>query len=392
MGNSRLLKGEQAGKSKPHPLRLGYPPTGRRGHPSSVRATFVRSYELLPLQTTCPLCHEARGNLLYTVNSTQAAEHFLSRGQHEQRLRELRSSIEALWGGTQCHVVRCNACSFCHAQPYVSGDANFYRLAFEVPGRPYPVQRWEYQRTYETLDRMARSGRLSDFRLLEVGAGDGAFVKRVAPALIPTANLLCTEYSAYGRRVIQDYGVRCLSGDVRTIRSPDLVGSFDVICMFHVLEHMDDLDSLFDSLNVLTCDQANIFVSVPNPRRIEFNERHEILIDMPPNHIGRWSLCCLELIYKRHGWQLMAHAIEPTSVFGELRKLAASRYSLDQHSAGTVPNRVARVRSPFLRRALQVGTVILSPPGASRTLSTIRLLASTDLGGSLWVHLKKASA
>jgi SAM-dependent methyltransferase len=272
----------------------------------------MNTYKLTPRRVSCPICFSNRSNLLYSVESGQAAQHFVLKEVNEKRFSDLKSYIEMLWQGGACDVVRCSNCGFCFAVPYIAGDARFYSLAYDRAD--YPSWKWEYQLTYETLQAMAQRREQKSIMLLEIGAGNGAFIKRVAPALTPKECVLCTEYSDYGKAEISRYGITCLSEDIRSMRTEELESQFDAICMFQVLEHMDGLDDLFGQLTMLARANGSLFVAVPNGRRIEFNELNGALLDMPPNHIGRWNKKCFEVMARRHGWAVIRHQVDRTKV------------------------------------------------------------------------------
>ena len=223
----------------------------------------MRHYSLTPTESTCPICYSSNAHILWSASSEQSAQHFKLKEVDRQRFLELASHIESLWRQHTCEVVCCDNCGFCYSNPYIAGDERFYTLA--SGGSGYPAWKWEYQLTYEVLEKSS-----DGFNLLEIGAGDGAFVRRIAPALTPKQNVVCTEFSDYGRNQIRTYGIACFSEDIRVCDSPELNEYFDVVCMFQVLEHTDHLDSLFQRLNWLTRRKANLFIAVPNPKWIKF--------------------------------------------------------------------------------------------------------------------------
>ncbi len=261
-------------------------------------------------------------------------------------------------------------------------------LAYERSG--YPVWKWEYERTWEALRDLQRRGRLRDFHLLEVGAGDGAFIRRVVPALTPKDHVLATEFSDYGRQAIEAYGIPCLAEDVRALPADDYGGRFDVVCLFQVLEHLDGLDALLAQIDRLTGSEAHLFVAVPNAERIAFNELHGSLLDLPPNHVGRWNRSSFEVLAERHGWRVAVHEIEPDRPEKKALQDLEYRYMRKRQVPGSVANHIERVASRPLRRALQA--VAVGGYGIARLPELYTLLASDGLGDTQWVHLEKGSS
>lgn len=337
-------------------------------------------YQHERVQATCPVCHSPRAHLLWVATSGQAAQHFVLKELDAARYAELASHIEGLWGGTSCAVVRCEACGFCHSQPFIAGDARFYQLAYGEAGG-YPASRWEFQLTRDVL-----AGRdHSRHTLLEIGAGDGAFIRRIADDIIPRRNITCTEYSDYGRNHLRKMGVKCLSVDVRDMSDRDCADGFDSICMFQVLEHMDRLDDLFEKLRWLMKTGGSLFISVPNPRLIEFNELNGALLDMPPNHLGRWNRECFEVVSERHGFSVEDHRIEEFAPVAVRTQFINYRFMQQAQHSGSLANRISTIKSQrLLGRMKRLGlawTAVMAKPALSRMTS--------EMGNSQWAHLIK---
>ena len=341
------------------------------------------SYRMEPSGARCPACHATRSATLYTVGAEEAAQHYVRRELHPERHDDLRAHVAALWGGPTCDVVRCGACGFGFADPYVAGDEAFYTLAYDRTG--YPDWKWEYERTLDVL-RPLRAASGEPVTLLEVGAGDGAFVRRVAPALTPKDHVVTTEFSAYGRREIERHGIECLDRDVRDLPLDAYGGRFDVLCLFQVLEHLDRLDALFEHLGALAAPAAHLFIAVPNDRRITFNERSGALLDLPPNHIGRWTRPAFGAVADRHGWRIEAHDVEPEGAGAKAANFAEYRYMRVRQSPGSLAQRAERLPSP-VRRPAQAALAVAYAFARPRALA--ELVRAPDLGNHQWVHLSR---
>ena len=327
----------------------------------------------------CPICFGMDTHHLWAVTAEEAAQNFVLSQKQPQRFAELASHIERLWKQRVCAVVQCDACGFCFSDPYVAGDTIFYTLAYDRSR--YPEWKWEYQETLAALCKVPSRNR----RLLEVGAGDGAFVRRVSEVALPKANIVCTEFSDYGRHQIESAGITCFSRDIRDLSRADLGGNFDIACLFQVLEHMDSLDALFGKLHDLLKSNSSLFIAVPNPRRISFNERNGGLLDMPPNHIGRWNELCFEVIGKRAGFELIEYKYERVSIFAIARQFAIYRFLRRAQIGGSIENRIQALDSPILHKLMRIFGVALNSLTALPALSRWR----PDMGGSLWAHLAK---
>lgn len=341
----------------------------------------MKSYQFAPTQATCPVCHGTTGHILWSVNSEQATQHYVLKDTDTQKFLKLSAHIQELWQQDTCDVVQCDDCGFCYSHPYVAGDSLFYTLAYERSH--YPTWKWEHQLTYEALQNAGKN-----FKLLELGAGDGAFVKRVAPTLTSNENVLCTEYSDYGRKQIQDYGIQCLATDVREAAFASFSEYFDAICLFQVLEHMDQLDVLFERLNLITQPKASLFISVPNPPLVEFAELNGGLLDMPPNHIGRWNQQSFKTIGDRWGWAIEGYEIENNSFLDKAKLFSVYRFWRQGQQSGSLANQILQISNPQLQKLMKVFGVGVY---ALTALPILSKLAPAELGFSQWVHLRKTT-
>jgi len=320
--------------------------------------------------------------MLWSVTSEEAAQHFMLRERDVRRHIALSHQIRHLWGGNSCSVIRCAHCEFCYAFPFVAGDGLFYSLAYDH--NSYPAWKWEFQVTYDTLRDQIRPGH----RLLEIGSGDGAFLRRLSGIGIDRENIVCTEFSPHGRQIIESLGIRCIGDDIRDVRFDAFIGSFDTICLFQVLEHLDRLEVLFQKLHAMLKPDGAIFMAVPNFRRAEFNETHGALLDMPPNHIGRWKRKSFEIVAAEYGFILQTHLTEPFDLFSAWKQLTHYRFLRAAQHSNSTANRIHVIKSRRLRQIVETGSMALS---ALWTLPTAIGMAHV-MGDSQWVHFKKANS
>ena len=319
-------------------------------------------YQLIPVNAVrCPVCKSDTGTTLYSVNSEQAAQHFVRSELDPARHDKLKNEIERLWSGREARVIRCGQCEFCFSDPYAAGSAEFYATLLNAPS--FPQWKWEFQITLETVQQLAAENK--NLTLLELGAGDGAFVRRSSPTPIQKDHILCTEYSAAGAEAIRQLGIACEMIDARALAAKDSCRTFDIICLFQVLEHLDSLDALWEAFNVLSHPGSHLFISVPNNRFIEFCETHGGLLDMPPNHIGRWNPKAFEMIGSSHGWRIVRHETEPAVFLKIVRSFAENRYFRHRSVPGSIANRTTLIQNRNLRRAFGLADVRFRLSGRS---------------------------
>lgn len=262
----------------------------------------------------CPICESRKIKEIYSVALEDAVIHFKTTGwinpNDPKRAEMLRKNIQHLWNGNTCSVVECKNCQFVFAWPFIAGDAEFYNLAFDDG---YPANKWEFDQTIECIKKLPDFPKLN---VLEIGSGVGKFIHYLLEIGISADQIISTEYSEKGIQAIEKLNVRVLSDDVRSIAKDKIFpqGQFDVICIFQVVEHLDKLHELMNSFHYLLKPGGYVFIAVPNAARIRFNEEHNGFLDMPPNHIGRYSGKNMQLLASKNGFKIVTQATEPESL------------------------------------------------------------------------------
>ncbi len=336
-------------------------------------------------EAICPVCSDKRAEVLYEITSEEAAQWFFLKEREHSRNERMQQVIRRLWKGGNAAFVRCQNCSFCFSDPFVAGDSEFYSTLYEAPR--YPVWKWEFEQTDTCLRSYIQDGSLSNnVAMLEIGAGDGAFVRRIADELIPADRIVTLEYSQYGKQKIESAGITCLPTDVRELDIERYRCHFGIVCMFQVLEHLDHLDPLFGRLNEITTDNALLYIAVPNDRRVQFNEEHHALGDMAPCHVGRWNEKSFQMIAQRFGWRVEQHKREPESKIWRFLEFSLQRYNQYTKKPGSIFNRSEAVSNRLLRYMCQIPLISLM---ALRSLPLLGQLMRGDLGKGQWVELRK---
>lgn len=271
-----------------------------------------------PIKSICPVCNSNSGLLLYIVRSKQVAKHFLytSNALSETKLDELSKHIsDNLWKAPDAKVIECVNCRFTYANPFISGDYFFYNTMLhgeaEIGDGVNSEEKWdwEFEEARKCISKIVNEQ--ANPALLEIGASTGVFIKRISNELINKNDILCLEYSELGVSEIKKLGIEALSKDVRELVNEEKVkGKFDIICLFQVFEHLDNYDKLFETFDYLASDGANLIMAVPNGERIKFNELNGGLLDLPPNHLGRFNKKSFEMISKKYNWEIKYFKIQ----------------------------------------------------------------------------------
>lgn len=158
-----------------------------------------------------------------------------------------------------CNLARCLQCQVVFDNPRPTQAA--IALYYSQPGKykAYTAAQAGKLRLFQKRSRRifeyARQG-----PLLDVGAGTGQFLSICQERFAPVAG---TEVSAEGVRLAKiNYGLELLQGDLLQLTLPK--DHFNVITLFHVLEHVPSPLALLRRCQELLRVGGYIFIAVPN--------------------------------------------------------------------------------------------------------------------------------
>jgi SAM-dependent methyltransferase len=338
------------------------------------------------VSSKCPVCGSQDNEFIHrAISNVEAARHFLNPNRDKDRYEALCRHIAELWDRDYCSIRKCRDCGFGFSDPYIAGDGKFYSLAYDHKLGDYPAQKWEYKAAKDALKRRIESHGHGAARLIEIGAGDGAFLRQIVPELIAPERVFCTEYGEYAATQIRNLGIRVALGDIREM---DIHNEkpFDIVCMFQVLEHMDRLTELFSALRTLTSPKADLLIAVPNSKRTEFCEHNGALLDMPPNHIGRWTRLSFEALAKREGWEVAEYIEQPTDSKESWQTFSHHRYARASQFDRSISARVRGLRKTAVTRTLEFAMVAAF---VIRSVPLLPTLFSYGMGSAVLVNLRR---
>src|SRR5258705_1768090 len=311
----------------------------------------------------CPACGSpCIGSPLYRYTVEQAAAHFCPPTRDRDRNRRLQHCIAALWKGLDCEIVRCAQCGFSFGHPFVGGNEEFYSILHEQ--KSYPGWRWDYDfAVSEAIKKLDRG------KILDVGAGVGAFLRSLGSGwechAIEGSELTRSDLETSGIKVFRD-----LSDTVK-----QHAGTFQVVTLFQVLEHIADFDILLRNCRELLAPGGRLIVTVPDGSAMIRQDRLTGCHDMPPNHINQCTPESLSRALRRVGFECGEPIYEPSS-WKNLRAGLHMRVGADAAHDRSLAAQIYRIRSrPFRIAALS----LLGIPALLRMLPYARQLT---LGGA----------
>ena len=170
-------------------------------------------------------------------------------------------------------LVKCRRCGLIYVNPQPSkqelfkhyGQENYYA---EWLGEQFQARKKMWQRRFRKIQTLKAPG-----RLLDVGCGSGIFLDEVK---IHGWQVWGTEVSEFAVKHARDtFGIEVFKGELPDARFSD--ESFDVITIWHVLEHTKDpFNTLKEVRRILKSDGV-VIIAVPNVHCYLYNIAYTLI-------------------------------------------------------------------------------------------------------------------
>jgi SAM-dependent methyltransferase len=142
--------------------------------------------------------------------------------------------------------------------------------------------------------------------ILDVGAGDGTFIKRAASI---AATVTGIETSPFGVNAGRAAGLQVYQHTIAE-HAGKFAASYDLVTAFQVLEHVADVKEFLGSISKACKPGGTIVLSVPNNDSF-VGMQSDLPLNMPPHHVGRWNRGSLEALPRYFDWDLLSIDTEP---------------------------------------------------------------------------------
>ncbi len=231
----------------------------------------------------CPLCNSPKINFALTVKDYTVS-------------------------GEEFDIMECNNCSgrFTQDAPSLSLIGKYYQSSTYISHtdtRQGIVNKLYHQVRKITLRKkknlVQQVTSLQRGKLLDVGAGTGLFVHQMIQAGWEVKGL---EPDAGARKVAKKLGVELY--DPSTLFSSDHA-SYDAITLWHVLEHVHDLNSYLEHFRKLLKTGGRLIIAVPNYTSADatYYKKYWAAYDVP-RHLYHFSPDSMRILFGKHGFTL----------------------------------------------------------------------------------------
>lgn len=202
------------------------------------------------------------------------------------------------------HLVQCQSCRFV----WTLHSRRPNEIA-ELYGSEYFYLASSYSGTYYERDsqwkREARrrlkwlNARFTPSSLLEVGCAAGHFLEVAERAGIDVEGI---EISPEAAAVAQDKGLQVA---VAAIEDVEPQGKYDVVCAFHVLEHLHDPSSFLYFARRSVGEAGRIAIEVPNIESVAALRLRAMWPGLQPeHHLWHFSPTTLSAFVRKHGYRV----------------------------------------------------------------------------------------
>ena len=154
-----------------------------------------------------------------------------------------------------------------------------------------------------------------DSKILEIGCGTGDFINFLnAQNIFAVGVDLDPEAISIGRKFWRLNNIYFMSAaDYFEKNHGD---RFDIICLFAVLEHLEDPSSVIEEIKKYLDPNGYIVVEIPNTGS-PLNKIYRKLtkyVDYPPDHLTRWTQNSLKRFLINHGFRIVYVKTSPPSI------------------------------------------------------------------------------
>lgn len=176
---------------------------------------------------------------------------------------------------------------------YYAHNSDVYEVAVSETTDPMS---FEYDEALALLAREKTPGA----RLLDVGCGAGGFLHRARALGYAVAGV---EFNPARVAALRARGFEVFAGGLPAYARQAPSASYDSVCLFEILEHLDDAADWLDAAKTLLKPGGRLLVGTPNrDRTFDPFQGYQADIDNPPHHLTRWSADALTRLLKRRGF------------------------------------------------------------------------------------------
>ena len=204
-------------------------------------------------------------------------------------------------------IVKCVSCNFHFTNPRpTDSELGKYYISDHYISHNNTSKNL-FEKTYQFIRNIAIKGKhklvTSYFKtgtILDIGCGTGDFLNTFKIKNWETKGVEPSDIAR--KQAIENHNLDVdESTDLR-----DLKGEYNVITMWHVLEHVTELNQTVEQLNRLTTKNGKVIIAVPNHKSYDcsFYKKYWAAYDLPI-HLHHFSKETINTLFEKHGFSLI---------------------------------------------------------------------------------------
>lgn len=234
-----------------------------------------------------PLIEQEKIKLIETIHTKDIEK------LYRQKNRQIAQLVREEFGNTK-EISLYEGCEsglkFFH--PMITGSAKYYEQLEQNFSLYYMDDKDEY--------RCASKFISSTDRVLEIGAGKGAFTKHINPQ-----KYLGLEFSDRAIQVAAQAGINLQKKSIEEYaNNNDNHNAYSIVVSFQVLEHVANPSQFISSALKCLQDPGLLIFSVPAEDSFISTSINDML-NLPPHHVTRWSDRALESLGKEFNLEVV---------------------------------------------------------------------------------------
>jgi len=229
-------------------------------------------------------------------------------------------------------IARCDACDFTFSTPRPTPNQlrDFYSSTYFKRSSEATLGYVDYRgmaeanarRMWGTLNSYVRLDHVSPRRILDVGCATGGFLAEARSSGWDCTGLELSQDAANVAR--REFGLSVLEGDLTCAALRQ--GSFGLITMWHVLEHLIDPREAIGQARALLDPCGLLFIELPNWNSLGRVVRRRSWSQLkPPEHINYFTPGSLRRLLARHGFAVLRCTTHYPSLMDRARVRRVSR-------------------------------------------------------------------
>ena len=189
-------------------------------------------------------------------------------------------------------IYRCLDTGFRFYYPFnLEGNGEFYEELQKLPWY-YMDWKWEHEIASTMIGPMDK--------VLEIGCARGSFLERMQQK---GAECVGLELNKSAIETGHRKGLNILSQSIRNHakQNPE---KYDLVCSFQVVEHVASIRAFMQASVDTLRPGGTLVVSVPNNDSLMIKFNDDIVLNMPPHHMGLWDMNSLISVQRIFGIEL----------------------------------------------------------------------------------------